>query len=95
MMIANASERIEHYFMTCRTTGRLPTKEGLARRLETTVKTLEHVCKGYYNTTNPYTDKPHVTRCIDNNDFEVIKTACRQIESRNTGKRLSTPSIEY
>lgn len=86
MMIANASERIEHYFMTCRTTGRLPTKEGLARRLETTAKTLKHVCKGYYNTTNPYTDKPHVTRCIDNNDFEVIKTACRQIENRNTGK---------
>lgn len=85
-MITNTDERIEQYFGKCRTIGMLPTKEGLAKELQTTAKTLKHVCKGYYNTTNPYTDKPHATRCIDNDDFEVIKIACRQIESRSIGK---------
>lgn len=84
-MIANASERIEHYFMTCRTTGRLPTKEGLARRLETTAKTLKHVCTGYYNSTRPYTNNTHVSRCIGNDDFELIKTACKRIEQSKIG----------
>ena len=80
-MIVNASERIEQYFVNCRILGRLPTKQGLAEYLQTTVKTLEHVCKGRYNSTNPYTMKPHKPRCIGNNDFEVVKTACKRIEN--------------
>lgn len=84
-MITNTDERIEQYFGKCRTIGMLPTKEGLAKELQTTAKTLKHVCTGYYNSTRPYTNNTHVSRCIGNDDFELIKTACKRIEQSKIG----------
>ena len=34
----------------------------------------DRVVIGYYKADKPYTTKPHITRCIDNNDFGIIKS---------------------
>lgn len=64
--------QVNGYLEQCRTTNHKPTYTGIAFVLGISGRTIANVVHGHFNG-HEYTDKPHCTRCIDNNDFEVIK----------------------
>lgn len=79
-MIIDTEIQIQAYFNKCELDQSRPTKQGLAKYLGISNKTLEHVNTGYYRTGKPYTPTPHTTRVFDNADFEIVQTACKRIE---------------
>lgn len=60
------------YRERCKRTNHRPTYKGLALMIGISDTTISNVVHGLFNG-HEYTDKPHATRCIDNNDFEVIQ----------------------
>lgn len=51
-----------------------PTMSGLASWLSTSASTISHVVHGYYGIGLPYTNQPHVSRIISNQDFPLIRS---------------------
>ena len=64
--------QINEYLERCRTTNHKPTYSGIGIALGISGRTIANVVHGHFNG-KPYTTKPHITRCIDNDDFELIK----------------------
>ena len=63
---------VNGYLEQCRTSNHKPTYKGMAIVLGISGRTISNVAHGTYNG-RLYSDTPHCTRCIDNNDFELIK----------------------
>lgn len=63
---------VNGYLEQCRTSNHKPTYKGMAIVLGISGRTISNVAHGTYNG-HLYSDTPHCTRCIDNNDFELIK----------------------
>ena len=63
---------VNGYLEQCRTSNHKPTYKGMAIVLGISGRTISNVAHGTYNG-HLYSDTPHITRCIDNNDFELIK----------------------
>lgn len=66
-------ELVNKYDQDCFRHNKTPSFEGLGRALGITGRTVNNIVKGIYKDGKPYTNKPHITRCIDNNDFEIIR----------------------
>ena len=64
--------KVRTYKDNCTKHNHEPTYNGLSNVLGVSHQTIANVVHGTYNG-KQYTDKPHITRCIDNNDFELIK----------------------
>lgn len=62
------------YQIECNTYCRSPTRKGLSARLGVSATTIHRIICGEYGQGKPYTFKPHKLRCIDNDDFETVKT---------------------
>ena len=61
------------YIEHCQEHNKQPTYNGIGYCLGISGATVRHVVTGYYKDNKPYTDKPHVKRCIDNTDFRILK----------------------
>jgi len=64
--------KAKEYQDRCKTTNRKPTYKGMGKVLGISDRTVSNVVHGYFNG-HRYTDKPCATRCIENEDFEIIK----------------------
>lgn len=73
--------QVNEYQERCRTTNHEPTFRGVGIALGISGRTVANVVRGYYCIGKPYTTKPHITRCIDNSDFEVIKGIFSDLKS--------------
>ena len=65
-------KQVNRYREYCRRNNRKPTYKGLGTVLGISTATVSNVIHGHFNGM-AYTNKPAVTRCIDNPDFEVIQ----------------------
>ena len=63
---------IDRYKNECEQRNKAPTFHGLASVIGVCTQTICNVNNGCYASGKPYTSKPSVKRCIDNNDFELI-----------------------
>lgn len=63
---------VSRYRQTCRYRQKAPTFIGLGRCLGCSGMTISNVVNGTFNG-HDYTERPAATRCIDNNDFELIR----------------------
>lgn len=61
------------YIEYCQEQNKAPTFSGCGSCLGVSDNTIRHIVKGYYKDGKPYTNKPHPTRRISNNDFYLIK----------------------
>jgi len=61
------------YCKRCFTNHKEPTYNGLGTALNISGGTIKHIVTGYYKGSQAYTDTPHITRCIDNADFALIR----------------------
>lgn len=50
-----------------------PTHRGLGNELGITGQTVRNIVTGIYKDGKPYTTTPHITRCIDNEDFSIVR----------------------
>ena len=66
-------QRVIEYLEYCNKYNLRPTYKGLASCLGVSIMTVSHIVSGYYKDNKPYTDKPHVSRCIDNCNFWIIQ----------------------
>ena len=66
------NSKTQVYWTFCIQTDKRPTYKGLAEILGVSESTICNVVHVFFNG-HPYTDKPHVMRCIDNSNFETIK----------------------
>ncbi len=73
-------KRVYRYRNCCRDRHTEPTYIGLAFILGISGKTIRNVVNGTYNG-HRYTEHPHSTRCIDNNDFETVRAVFKPEES--------------
>lgn len=64
--------KVNGYKKRCMRAKRQPTYKGVGSLLGISGSTVSNVVNGEFNGRR-YTDKPHVSRCIDNKDFETIK----------------------
>ena len=60
------------YMEQCKARNRKPTYTGLSKILNVSAMTIGNAIRETYNH-KPYTKHPHITRCIDNKDFELIQ----------------------
>ena len=60
---------IDEYLIEC---SYHPTCKGLAIRLHISTRTIYRAICGFYNG-KPYSNSPHVNRCIDTKDFMIIR----------------------
>lgn len=67
-------DKTSSYVFYCEEYNKAPTYFGYGNCLGISGNTIRHIVKGYYKDGKPYTDTPHITRCIDNNDFSIIKS---------------------
>ena len=67
------TKAVARYRERCRTEQREPTFSGLASLIGVSTPTIKHVYTGEYRSGKSYTDRPHVTRKISNNDFGIIQ----------------------
>lgn len=51
-----------------------PTYQGLGNELGITGQTIRHIVTGIYKDGKAYTTKPHITRCISNDDFKIVQS---------------------
>lgn len=65
---------LDKYRDECQEHNVKPTYYGVASHLDMSVSTVWHVVKGMYAADKPYTDTPHVNRCINNQDFRIIRS---------------------
>lgn len=64
---------VNTYIDDCNEHNKAPTYNGLGDALGITGQTIRHIVKGAYKDGKPYTKKPHISRCIDNEDFKIIQ----------------------
>lgn len=64
--------KVQGYYELCKTTNRNPTYKGIALMIGVSSATIGNVVRGEFNG-HKYTAKPHITRCISNNDFELLQ----------------------
>lgn len=64
---------VNEYDKKCFERNRKPSYHGLGNELGITGQTIRNIVTGIYKDNKPYTDKPHITRCIDNDDFCIIR----------------------
>ena len=64
--------KVNGYRKNCLISHLKPTYKGVGTVLGISGRTIANVVHGHFNG-KEYTDTPHITRCIDNDDFEVIK----------------------
>ena len=69
-------KRVAGYMQGCLDRQKEPTYTGLAFILGVSGQTISNVVTGTFNG-HRYTDKPHTTRCIDNDDFDIIRALFR------------------
>lgn len=67
-------DKTSSYVSYCEEHNKAPTYTGIGNLLGVSGNTIRHIVIGYYKADKPYTTKPHITRCIDNNDFGIIKS---------------------
>lgn len=67
------------YQKKCNDRQKSPTYLGLSTVLGVAPQTIANVVHGQYNNGHFYTERPHTTRCIDNDDFEVIRSVFNNI----------------
>lgn len=60
------------YWIFCLKKDKKPTYRGLAHALGVSESTISNVVHGFFNG-HKYTNTPHIRRCIDNSNFEIIK----------------------
>lgn len=66
-------QNISDYLDDCTTKHRKPSYFTFGHFIEVSPTTIRHVVKGQYANGKPYTDKPHISRRIDNTDFEIVR----------------------
>ena len=65
-------EKVTRYRECCRVNHIAPTYKGISGLLGISHMTVSNVVHGQYNH-KPYGSRPHKTRCIDNDDFEILQ----------------------
>ena len=65
--------KVSGYGRRCIENQKQPTYAGFGAALEVSGLTIKHIVTGYYKGGHEYTEKPHPTRCVDNNDFDLIR----------------------
>lgn len=71
--------QVDGYKERCKHACCRPTYQGVGKVLGISSSTISNVIHGRYNG-HEYTDTPHATRCIDNDDFEVVKALFSESE---------------
>ena len=66
-------EQVMKYRDFCIERQKEPTYSGLAAIIGTSAPTIRHIYKGEYRNGKTYTNRPHVTRIVRNDDFELIR----------------------
>lgn len=66
-------KRVNKYSKRCSDNQEQPTYTGLGETLGISVRTIRRIYKGFYDDKHAYTSKPHITRCVANADFELIR----------------------
>ncbi len=64
--------KIKMYMLECHNMSSRPTYKGIGKILGISESTISNVVHGFFNG-HPYTSKPHVNRCINNQDFKIIR----------------------
>lgn len=64
---------VTDYNKECRKQHKRPTYKELAQELNIHSSTISNIVRGMYADGKPYTSKPHITRCINNDDFAIIR----------------------
>lgn len=63
---------LDSYLAWCKLNHKAPQKKRFANILGVSVGTINNVVKGEFNG-HKYTNKPHITRCISNDNFDYIQ----------------------
>lgn len=63
--------KVNAYRERCKQTNHKPSYKGMGYVLGISPMTISNVVNGTFNG-HQYTTKPHITRCIDNKDFEIL-----------------------
>ena len=63
--------KVNGYTERCNKTNHKPSYKGLSYVLGISPMTISNVVNGRFNG-KEYTSTPHITRCIDNKDFEIL-----------------------
>lgn len=64
---------VNEYDKKCFEHHRKPSYKGLGTELGITGQTVRNIVTGIYKDGKPYTTTPHITRCIDNEDFSIVR----------------------
>lgn len=75
-------QTVQTYHENCISTHKRPTYYGISHALGVSPQTIANVCKGMYNGGIEYSRNPAPTRCIANEDFDVI-TGLFECENTN------------
>lgn len=67
-------QKVNDYEQNCIQKNRVPSCNGLGRWLGISGQTIRNVITGYYKGGLEYTIHPSISRCIDNNDFDIIRS---------------------
>lgn len=78
-MIGNVEGSVENFFAWHRMTHEKPTQAQLARWIGFSPRTMSNIKRGSYAQGKPYTERPCATRKIRNDDFEVLRDACKSM----------------
>ena len=78
-MIGNVEGSVENFFAWYRMTREKPTQARLARWIGFSPRTMANIKRGCFAPGKPYTERPCATRKIMNDDFEVLRDACKSM----------------
>lgn len=73
------------YVECCIQNGEHPTFSGMGKRLGVSGNTIRHIVTGFYKWNQAYTDKPHASRCVRNDDFIVIRSVFERAKRYQNG----------
>lgn len=73
---------VNGYWKSCRDNHCKPTYGGLAELLGISSGTVANVVRGLFNG-HAYTVHPHINRCIDNGDFDLIRAIFKDSAGAN------------
>lgn len=66
--------KVTDYEQNCKEKNITPTCDGLGKWLGISGQTIRNVITGYYKGELEYTTNPSISRCIDNQDFYIIRS---------------------
>ena len=75
-------QTVQRYHESCISTQKRPTFKGLSTALGISPQTVSNIVHGTFNG-NLYTENPAPTRCVDNNDFEIVMGLFRVDQMKN------------